>query len=347
VRRRFACNSTAEVDATLRRAEAPANRRRRAGATLWLVAVVAVAGCRPLAVNGPTDRLMPSNFRNWSPQYARLPTAEIDGRSILIRNVRNNQYVSDQDFVLQYEDRRIELDDVESVDFIVVPFRDHPYLAHTMLSFGLRGGTYLAVSAEVRTEKGEAYSPTLGMARQYELTYVIADERDLVRLRTRHREADVYVYPTVATASDAQQLFVDLLQRANELAEKPEFYNTLTNNCTTTVLDHTNKLRGDERLPFHWQILLPGYSDRFAFDHGLLRNDVPFEELRRVAHVNQLAEQHYDDPEFSQKIRAGRGELDEIARRPRQPVSQSSRRPAFPALQALESAANRIFGMRR
>jgi hypothetical protein len=270
---------------------------------LGIALLMASAGCEPLQVNGVADRIIASNDRDWSPQFSRLPWAAplADGR-IQVFNIRNNEYLTELDFVPRYYDRTIALDEIRTVDFIVVPFQDAPSLAHTMLSFGLADGTCICISAEIRTEKGEAYSPLLGISRQFELTYVVADERDVVRLRTRHRKADVYIYRTVATAEQSQALFLDMLERVNQLAARPEFYHTLLNNCTTNVLVHVNRLR-ENPLPIAWEVLLPGYSDRFAWEQGLLDQSVPFEELRARSKINDLAEAYYDAPDFSQRIR--------------------------------------------
>ncbi len=270
----------------------------------WLLLVL--CGCQPLQVNNLQQRLQPSNFRDWSPQFARLPYAIVSEQGeIQLRNIRFNEYVTENDFIPNYYDRTFHIDDVQSVDFFVVPFRGLEFMAHTMLSFGLRDGTYISVSAEIRTEKGEKYSPILGMGNQFELTYVVADERDLVRLRTRHRDADVYLYPTVATPAQAQALFLDVLQRVNELMNQPEFYGTLRNNCTTNIVNHINRL-APNRVAYSLRVLLPGLSDRYAYDLGLLDQSVPFEQLKQSAWINDLAERFYDDPDFSQQIRRRR-----------------------------------------
>ncbi len=278
----------------------------RRGACACALALIALAssGCQPIEVNGLADRLEPSNYRDWTPEFSRLSYAAAlpDGR-IHLTNVRNNQYLTENDFVPQYEDRIYAMDDVRAVDFIVVPFQGAEFMAHTMLSFSMADGSVISISAEIRTEKGEQYNPLLGMSRQFELTYVVADERDLVRLRTRHRAADVYLYRTTATPAQAQALFLDMLQRVNELAAKPEFYNTVANNCTTNVLNHVNRLR-KQKISYRWQVLLPGFSDKLAYELGMLDNRIPFEQLKQNALINDLAEQYYDDPDFSQKIRA-------------------------------------------
>ena len=261
-----------------------------------------ISGCTTIEPVGIPGVLEPSNFKNWQPSLAVLPYATSDGQHVTVRHVRNCDYKSEYDYTVNLYDRTLDLKDLQTVDFIVVPFRDHPYLAHTMLSFGLGNDEYLCVSAEVRLEEGEKYSPIRGLFRQYELTYVVADERDLIRLRTRHRDADVYIYRTIATPEQSQDLFLDVIQRINKLAVSPEFYDAVTNNCTTNIVNHVNRLR-PHRVPYAMPVLLPGYADRYAYSLGLLDTKLSLEQTRRLAHVNQMAELYYDSPEFSKKIR--------------------------------------------
>ena len=269
-------------------------------------ALALLTGCQPIKINRLEDRLQASNYRDWAPEFSQLPYAEIspDGE-ITLHQIRNNQYLTESDFAPQYYNLTFSIEDVQTVDFCVVPFQGQEYIAHTMLSFGLSNGKYFAISVEIRIEKGEEYSPWLGTTNQYEITYVVADERDLIRLRTHHRDADVYLYPTTATPSQAQALLLDMLQRINQLAQQPEFYHTIRNNCTTNIVRHVNNLKKD-RIAYSWQILLPGFSDRYAYDLGILDNRIPFDQLKQSAWINDLSDKYYDDPDYSQKIRRRR-----------------------------------------
>ena len=277
-------------------------------AALPLVCAMFVAiGCQPLQVNNVRDRLIPSNNREWTADMTKLSTADFAGDEVTVHNIRNCEYVTENDYVVEYYDRTFRLDDIQSVDFIVVPFKNKA-IAHTMLSFGLRDGIYICVSVEIRRELGEDYSTVLGMSNQYELIYLVAEERDLIRLRTRYRDAQVYVYPTIATPDGAQKLFVDVFKRVNQLAVKPEFYNTFLNNCTTNIVSHVNDLKPN-RVPFAWKVLLPGYAAEYAYELGLLDNRLPFAEITKLAHVNDLADEYFDNPNFSQLIRQHHAEI--------------------------------------
>ncbi len=244
----------------------------------------------------------PSNQRDWHPLHAKLPRADFHGQYVTISNIRNTHYRSEEDFTVQYYDKTFDLEKLKTVDFIVVPFPDNPAIAHTMLSFGFDDQEYLTVSVETRKEKHETYNALAGFFNQYELIYVVGDERDLIQLRTHQWMNDVYIYRTIATPEQARALFVDVMQRVNALNEHPEFYNTLTNNCTTNIRRHVNRVFG-EKIPRDYRVLLTGYSDRLAYELGLLESAGTFEETRRRARVNPLAYRYGDQPDFSKKIR--------------------------------------------
>lgn len=272
----------------------------------FATAACCAGGCKSLAttVKHPVSRFVPSNERVWSPDQAVLPTAVIDRDAVLVRNVRNCRYLSNDQYVVDYYDRLVLLDDLVSVDFIMVPFQAMPSMAHTMLSFGTRDGDRLAVSVEIRKELGESYSVVKGLLNEFEIMYVVADERDVIDLRATQRGDDVYVYPLRVTPQQTRALFVDMMRRVNQLAEHPEFYNTITNNCTTAIVDHFNHLSKRPLSVSDPRIFLPGYSDQLVYELGLIDTTDSFAAARQRANVSVLARQHRDDPNFSQAIRA-------------------------------------------
>ncbi len=247
--------------------------------------------------------LQPSNDRDWSPDQARLASGHIDGDAVLIENVRNAHYRSTSDFDVHWEQRRFDLRELESVWFVVEPFADWRGPAHTLLSFGFGDGRYIAISAEIRKEQGESFSPWRGLLRQYELIYIIGDEHDLIGLRANHRNDDVYLYPMRSTGEQRRALFVSMLDRANELARQPEFYNTISNTCTSNIVDHI-ELIAPGSIPFSYRTLLPAYADDLAFDLGLIDTELPRESYRAAHQINDLARRHAGSPAFSEQIRA-------------------------------------------
>ncbi len=246
--------------------------------------------------------LKPSNSRDWTPEQAMLASAEIKGNRATVHNVRNCHWRTFSDYDLEYYDKTFDLNKLSSVDFIVVPFNESPSLGHTMLSFGFEDDERLAVSVEIRKERGEAFNAVKGFFQQYELIYVVASERDVVQRRVTCDLCDVYVHRAVATPKQTRELFLDVMRRVNKLSKEPEFYDTLTNNCTTNIRNHINHLKSDS-VPYDYRVLLPGHSDRLAYDLGLIERHGSFEETRERARVNYQAYLYREDPDFSRKIR--------------------------------------------
>lgn len=259
-----------------------------------------LVGCKtstPFAAFEP-----PSNDREWEPSLAVLAHADIKQERVTLHNVRQCNYVTEEIYTTTYHDREFPFADLQTVDFIVVPFQEFPSLAHTMLSFGLADGSHIGVSVEARLEKHESYSPTMGALQQFELMYVVADEHDLITLRTKHRHADVFLYRATASPQQVRALFLDVVQRLNQLRQQPEFYNTLTNNCTTNLAMHVNALKPGT-IPYGIEVLLPGHSDRLGYNLALLDTSVPFEQLRSAAFVTAKANAADGSSDFSRQIR--------------------------------------------
>lgn len=260
---------------------------------ILLIVVIVVVGFVAL--------VRPSNDRDWSPDQAVLASAEIRGPLVTIRNVRNFRYESTTRYTRAYDDRTYDLRELDSAWFFVEPFGKGG-AAHTFVSFGFRDRDFVSISVEIRKEEGETFSPLKGLLRRYEVMYVVGDERDLVMLRSNFRNDPVHLYRIRTTPEKMRAMFLGMLARANELREKPEFYNTLTNTCTTNLVRHVNQITPD-RVPFSPAVLLPASSDRLAYDLGLIDTALPFEETRRRALVNPKAHQYANDPEFSRRIR--------------------------------------------
>jgi hypothetical protein len=240
--------------------------------------------------------------RVWRPDLAILPFSEFHGNEITIRHVRNCRYRTEEDYDVRHYDLRFLLTDVVSVDFIVVPFKETTLLAHTMFSFGLRSGEQFCISVEARLDQGESYSAIGGMRKKYELIYVIADERDVIPLRTNTRDVEVFLYRGNANSEQVQNLLIDMLARSNKLQREPEFYDLISNNCTTNLVSHVNQLRPG-KVPFDWRVVLPGHSDRLAYELGLIQSAGSFEQTKKMANVTMLARIHAFDPNLSQVIR--------------------------------------------
>ncbi|MDR2438055.1 MAG: DUF4105 domain-containing protein [Planctomycetaceae bacterium] len=247
--------------------------------------------------------VLPSNDRKWSQNHAVLQTAEWNGNFVTIHNIRYSKYETAERYTTQYYDATFDLNDIRTIDLVVVPFRGIPRLAHVESSFGFADGRHLGMSIEARYEEGERYDPIGAGLRQFELIYVFADERDMIRIGTDVNKNDVHIYRLKFEPNEVRAMFVDALQRANKLAEKPEFYHPLTNSCVTNLIKHINKGK-PKAIPKEYRTLLPGLMDHYVYDLKLIdTNAKTFQEAKENAKVNWLVEKFGDLEYFSAGIR--------------------------------------------
>ncbi len=250
--------------------------------------------------------LKPSNQRNWQPDNAETAYADINGDQITIHNFRSCDYRTEQDYTCNWETRSYNLANLREAD-IFITWWGSPWIAHPIVSFDFGDQGRVAMSIETRDVVGQDYSAVRGFFRQYALTYIATDERDVIRLRTNYRkDEEVYVFRTTAPPALARQLFLDYLQRVNELHTNPEWYNALTNNCTTNIAVSAAAAQ-DVRTRYDWRILLNGKMDEMMYEHHAIVSDgLSLPALREQAHINAAAKAAGNSPEFSQLIREGR-----------------------------------------
>jgi hypothetical protein len=246
----------------------------------------------------------PSNDRDWRTEEAVLPYATIEGDRVTVHNIRNFDYRTETDFAPAYLDRRFDLRRLEAVDLVAVYWMG-PAIAHIYLSFVFADQPPLAISIEARKERGEGYSSIAGFFKQYELFYVVADERDVTRVRTNYRKdppEDVYLYRLQSRPENRRRIFLEYLRKINALRGQPEFYNTLTTNCTTVIWQHS--LVNPNHLPFSWKILASGYVPEYLYEQGALGSSLAFGTLQRRSQINAAAQAADVAPDFSRRIRA-------------------------------------------
>lgn len=245
--------------------------------------------------------MKPSNEGPWKPEYERLATADIKGDVIVIQNFRRTRYSQEAAPVsLDWTERTVRLSDLQNVWFGLSVFQE-PGLAHTFLSFDFGDGDPIVVSVESRQRPGQKYSPLRGLLHQYHLIYTVADEKDILGVRTYSKSNEIYFQPLVLSEERMRALFLDMFGRLNDLAERPRFYNTLTSNCTTSLLTDTAVPKWQRLLD--WRLLLPGFSDRVAWEYGILDTRFPVADLRLAAHLGP-SDLDPEDKDFSKHVRA-------------------------------------------
>jgi hypothetical protein len=245
--------------------------------------------------------IRPSHDRNWRPEVAVMPRAVVDGDRVHLTGVRNFDYRTRNDFTVRYEEREVRLSHLTALDFYVSYFTEGP-VGHTFLSFIFDNEPPLSISIETRPEVGQGFAPVASLFKQFELIYVIGDERDLVRVRTNYRGEPVYLYRLNTSADDARRLLLVYLGRINELADHPEFYNLLTNSCTINIVRYANA--AGRSGGFDIRHLLNGLVDGYLYYSGRIDTTLPFDELRRRSRINEAALAADGAADFSERIRA-------------------------------------------
>lgn len=249
--------------------------------------------------------LKPSNDREWHPEYKVQAYATVEGDKVTVHNIRNFQWRTVGEFTPAYYDKTYDLKDLDEVDLVTSHWMG-PDIAHVMLSFGFKGQDYLCFSIEMRREANEGGSTIRSFFRQYELFYVVADERDLIRVRTNVRKSppeDVYVWKLKGDAQTAgRRMFMAYIDQINHLKAQPEWYNTLTSNCTNTIWFHS--LANPGHMPYSWRILVSGHLAGYMFEQGKIQGEGPFAEVQKRSHVNARAQAADQAEDFSRRIRA-------------------------------------------
>jgi len=265
---------------------------------LILIAILAVCYLTFIAITNP------SLSRNWSPDQSVMPSIHfLDNNKIQINNIRNINYRTTRDYDLQFYDRTIKLEDVESAWLAISPFGGFG-VAHTFVSFGLKDGTYLAISIEIRRKLKQKFHPVKAFFRQFEMMYVIADEKDVIKVRTNTIKATVRLFPIQTEKKRVQAVFLDMLKRADKLGKEPEFYNTIWNNCTTNIVKHAKRF-SDKPIPlWDYRYLIPEDLDKIAYRLNMIDTHLPYKDAREHFDITEIAQASEDAEDFSNAIRS-------------------------------------------
>jgi Domain of unknown function (DUF4105) len=247
-------------------------------------------------------RIPPSNDHIWADDVAQITSGIVAGQHVTLRNVRNFDWRSDSDYAQRWETRNYDLDKLRSVDMIM-SYWAGPAIAHMLVSFGFEDAGYVVFSVEIRPQKGDSFSEIGGFFKEFGLSIIAADERDVIRVRTNVRGEDDYLYRVEMPVSAMRSLFLAYIDQANSLVHAPRFYNTITSNCATLVYHMVKRIVG--YLPLSYSLLLTGYLPEYVYRIGGLDSRYSFEELRESGRITERAKAADRSESFSTDIRRG------------------------------------------
>jgi len=249
--------------------------------------------------------LKPSNDRVWVVDNKELAFVEFEGEEVIIKNIRDFNWRSTRDYDEKWINRKFDMTKVSKIWFILEYFDPKKrQMAHTIMSFEFEDGTRITCSIEVRREVGEKYHPIKGLFRKYELIYVWATERDSIGVRGRCRKNSVtHLFEAIVLGEgNERNLLESYLKRTNKLYEKPEWYNTITNTCTTNIVRHVNEVYPG-RVPKAVAIFLPGLSPKLLHKNNLVKIDKNLEESLENSIIDKKALEWDKKVDFGDHIR--------------------------------------------
>ncbi len=242
----------------------------------------------------------PSNNRDWERDMAVTPETKIDGNLITITGVRDAVYRTTDDYDLKYLTNTYDVNKLEKAYLFTNPFG--ALSAHTMLGFEFSDNQKVVLSVEIRREKGEVFDGYKGVLRSYELIYVWGTEDDLIKLRTNIREnTGTYMYPLKMSTENIRKLFIEAAYRTNELKNQPEFYNTISNNCTTNLAVLLQKVYS-KPIIVDWRYLAPAYAEGLAIKYDLI-DATDIESARARHNISPLGQACQNCSSYSEAIR--------------------------------------------
>jgi len=245
--------------------------------------------------------LKPSNNRPWQSDVAQTAWAEINGDVVTVHNVRNCDYRTETDFTTHWETRTVRLSQITGMDLAII-YWGSPWMAHPIVSFRFADALPLCFSIETRKTVGQEYSAVRGLYRQYTLIYIVADERDSIRVRSNYRHGeDVYLYRTMASPAQARARFLEYVNAINTLRDHPQWCNAITTNCPKNIRTQRSV---NARAPWDWRMLVNGKADEMLYEHhAIATGGLPFSELKQRSLINKRARAADKDPDFSRLIR--------------------------------------------
>jgi hypothetical protein len=248
-------------------------------------------------------RAIPPANRDWQPDVAQTAWTEKDGDRITIHNLRDFDYETGMPTKPRWETKTVDLRQLQAVD-LFINFWGSTTICHPIVSFQFGPNDHVAFSVETRMAEGQSYSMVRGFFKQYQLVYIVADERDVVRVRTNYRHEQLYLYRTSVQPDRARKIFLDYLKTVDALHARPQFYNAITSNCTTNVRTHITATTA-KPASWDWRMLINGTVDELVYERGGFASHLPFAELKEKSLIDEKAQAADRAADFSERIRAG------------------------------------------
>jgi hypothetical protein len=237
----------------------------------------------------------PSLDKNWQEDSKILPNITIleNNEFVTIKNIRDWRYAPDEILSTNYYEETFDINKLSKTHLLFNPFGRWDGIGHSFFVFEFEDGKEVSISIEARREEGEPYKVELGLLNQYEIWYAIGSSADFLARRAIYHQEDLYLYPLLITATSSKALFLDMISIAKRLETKPDFYNTLTSNCTNLLAESANRVK-EGVIPWHYSRIFTGFADNQLYDLKLIPHDKPFKEIYENAKIDEKITEMYN-----------------------------------------------------
>ncbi len=219
----------------------------------------------------------PSLSRTWDEDVSILAGVEISNdEAVTLTQIRDWSYAISSISSKDYFDASFDPKDIVAMWMYEQQLDTSGLIAHIFLVFefdeSYERGRYLGLSVETRREQGEEYSIIGGALRSFEITHIWATEKDLVTRRVQYLDYPLTRYRIKIPAEYRSRIFLKFAKESRSLASVPRWYNTVSNNCTSSLIKYVNESEPGA-IPFHYSYALTGKVDEYLEQLGYKASD--------------------------------------------------------------------------
>lgn len=234
----------------------------------------------------------PSLNRTWDEDVSVLAGVDISpDETVTLTRVRDWQYSVSSIASKSYFDASFNPNDIVAMWMYEQQLDRSGLIAHTFIVFefdeSYERARYLGLSVETRRERGETYSIIGGALRSFEITHIWATEKDLVTRRVQFLDYPLTRYRLEIPAEYRSRIFLQFAEETRGLATQPRWYNTASNNCTSSLIKYVNASEPDA-IPFHYSYALTGKVDEYLEELGYKASDYSLHITRDFLESNAL-----------------------------------------------------------
>lgn len=234
----------------------------------------------------------PSLDRSWDEDVNVLAGVDFSAdETVTLAQIRDWQYSVNAIRSKSYFDASFDPNDIVAMWMYEQQLDPSGLIAHTFVVFefdeSYERARYLGLSVETRRERGETYSIIGGALRSFEITHIWATEEDLVTRRVQFLNYPLTRYRLEIPAAYRSRIFLKFAEETRSLASQARWYNTISNNCTSSLIKFVNASEPGA-IPLHHSYVLTGKVDDYLEELGYKTSNDSLHVTRDFLESNAL-----------------------------------------------------------